>query len=153
MIVGIDSGFKGGIAILKDDGTLDKIIKMPIMKSDVGYELNYKAIYAILECTDIIFLEKAQSMPGNGAKQAMKYGGQYYALKCIIKLLNKPLHLVNVQRWKNKMLEGMNKSDKNASIIKAKMLCPFLSELKINDGQAEAYLIAYYGYGLNLHRR
>ena len=152
-IIGIDPGLKGGIAALhyKDQELfLCEVFKMPTKKSHgKGDELNYKAAYDLISGADMCYIEKSQAMPGNGTASMFKYGGQYFSLLCILEILSIPYVPINVRKWKNKMLEGMDKSDKKASIAKALSLFPTLSD-KINDGQAEAVLIAAYGKSLNL---
>lgn len=143
---GIDSGFTGGIAIYDSDNTTWTAHKMPVQKTDVSKELDYKKIGEILKNVDIVAIEKAHTFPGNGAKHSFSYGGQYFSLKCILTMLEKPFTLINVTRWKRAMLEGMNKTDKKASIARAKQLVPSLRDIKITDGQAEAVLICYYHY-------
>lgn len=141
---GIDSGFTGGIAIYDSVKTTWDIHKMPVQKTDVSKELDYKNIGEILKNVDLVAIEKAHTFPGNGAKHSFSYGGQYFSLKCIFTILDKPFTLINVTRWKRAMLEGMNKTDKKASIARAKQLIPSIRDNKITDGQAEAALICYY---------
>lgn len=62
-----------------------------------------------------------------------------------------PVTEVLPQAWKKVMLNGMDKSDKKSSIIRATQLLPGFSFLATerstvpHDGMAESFLIAEYG--------
>ena len=106
------------------------------------YEL-LSGFYHNKQTIDMLFLEKAQSMPTNGVVSAFKYGGQYYAIHCLLKILRIPYTLLTPQKWKNKMIVGKKKSDKALSIHRAQEIFP--SFTMKHDGCAEALLIAEYG--------
>lgn len=152
-IMGIDPGFKGGISIYDYNGFYDTgsffLRKMPVIKTDLGNELDYNEIYKLLEIPDVIYVEKAQSMPKNGARQSFKYGGGFFSLRCMISLLKKKVTYVNPQTWKKIILKDMDRSKKESSIIRVNQL---FSEYefekmfgKISDGIADAILISEYG--------
>jgi hypothetical protein len=154
-IMGIDVGFNGGIAMINVGDKSDVVYaeKMSTVKTDVGNELNYKVVWDIMHMADVIYIEKAQAMPKNGAIQAFKYGGGFYALRCIASLIGKRVTYVNPQTWKKVLLKDMDKSKKESSITRAIQLYGgsdlvkniLAGNKKFPDGIADAICIAEYG--------
>ena len=151
--MGIDVGFSGGVAILNMDGKCEFISRMFVEKTDIGNELDYISLSKLLSQVDIIYIEKQNPMPKNGVKEAFRFGGQFFALRCMVRVLGKKVTYVISQRWKNIMLENMDKRKKESSTTRAQQLFPNVNLLpgmckKPHDGIAEALLIAEYGAGL-----
>jgi crossover junction endodeoxyribonuclease RuvC len=134
MIIGIDPGQSGGIAIIFDNGNIEAD-KMPETERDV---------FALLEPSfepHVVFLESVHSMPGQGISSTFKFGRGYGFLRGVITALKYPLHDVTPQRWQ-KALGCLSGGNKNITKQKAQQLYP---QLKITHATADAILIATYG--------
>ena len=94
------------------------------------------------------FVEKAQSMPGQGIASTARYMTGYGQILGILAGLYIPKTLVHPRTWKTKMMKDMPK-EKGASILRCQQLYPeFAKEfltLKKHHGRADAILIAAYG--------
>jgi crossover junction endodeoxyribonuclease RuvC len=155
IVVGIDPGNLGAIAILdKNDG--DVVYDMPTFvttgsgKTKKGNTkkhtmLDENEIRKILSrpCIDHVFIEKSQSMPGQGSSSTFNYACSYGIIRGICVGLELPYTLIHPATWKRSMMKDMDKS-KDASIIRAKQLFPKV-DIGKKDGRAEALLIAVYG--------
>jgi len=149
IITGIDVGFSGGICTLDVERNIVALYKMPVVKSDAGNELDYRALYSIINVSDFICVEKQHSMPKNGVKQSFNFGGQYYSIRAIIRISDKKSEYITPQRWKKYLLQSMDKSNKGSSIERAKQIYPYINLIpdgcrKEHDGLADAFLIAWY---------
>lgn len=153
--IGIDPGKKGGICIISKNNI--ECIKMPI--NSIG-EMDNKKIFSIFEkyryyggFTSIFCLiEKAQSMPKQGAVGTFNYGKGYGALLAILDILMIPFEQIRPQKWKKEYsLIGATKKE---SVALAEKLCPKIKFRTIRDalidGMAEAFLIAEYARRKNL---
>lgn len=155
-IIGIDPGNAGAIVVL----TKDRIIiqDMPTLvtegkgKTKKGNvkkhtHMDELAIKSFLETYNSkgtqVFIEKCQSMPGQGAAGTANYMCGYGILRGICVGLDMPYTLVHPATWKKKIMRDMDKG-KEASILRAKQLFP-KADIGKKDGRAEALLIAYYG--------
>ena len=162
LIAGIDVGVGGAIAITNECNDVWYLHKMPIMQTDVGNELDYVALYNVLNGVDHIYMERIQAIPISSKKSLFKFGGQYYAIRCMILLLKKSVEFIAPQTWKKVMMKDMSRKkkvkrkgkvvevkDKSASVVKVKQLYPTfkaICDLKSSDdGKADAILIAEYG--------
>lgn len=145
-IVGIDPGFSGAICILDSEGKILLLTDMPIVKADKT-ELDESAIRRILEGSEVshVYLEKSQTMPGQGISSSGRYMMSYGIIRGICVGLQIPYTLIQPQCWKKVMMEGMGK-EKAASIVRAQQLYPIIELSRKKDhGMADAYLIAEYG--------
>ena len=155
MIVGIDPGMSGAIAFLLDSGHPARVQPMPTLKEtktkrcldevSIVHLLSHRA-----QAIDMVFIEKAQSMPGQGVSSCFNYGAGWGILRGICAGIGIPYTLIHPTTWKRTMCRDVPKG-KDASIIVAKRLWPNVSLLptprsrKDNDGMADALLIAEYG--------
>jgi crossover junction endodeoxyribonuclease RuvC len=138
IIIGIDPGIHGGIAIIFSDGKAEAH-KMPDTERDIYDLLNDIAdrnSYLI-----DVFLESVHSMPGQGVSSSFKFGRGYGFLRGCVTALRYPLHDVTPQKWQ-RALGCLTGGDKNVSKQKAQQLYP---QLKITHATADALLIATYG--------
>lgn len=157
IIAGIDPGNAGAIAIIGNEGTdYIEIFDMPILvtegkgktkKGNVKKHtvLDETRLKTILEdnTLDHVFLEKAQSMPGQGAPATFNYAANYGIIRGICVGLDIPYTLVHPATWRKALMKDMDKG-KDASIVRAQQLYP-KAEIGRKDGRAEALLIAVYG--------
>jgi crossover junction endodeoxyribonuclease RuvC len=154
-IIGIDPGMTGGIAFLSNDGSI-AVYQMPVMElSGKGKTRRRIDIGDLIKKFDTfchpqvshVFIEKAQSMPGQGVASVFGYGVSYGIILGAVGALKIPITEVTPQAWKKVMLAGMDKSSKDASRLRAKQLWPDSNDFgrKKDEHVAEAALIAEYG--------
>ena len=147
IIAGCDNGFSGAIALIQDDLRILGLYDMPVLQSGKTKEVDVSTLQTILKSQKIshLFIEKAQSMPGNGGRHMFNYGGSYFTVRTLVYMLNIPMTIISPVRWKRELLGDMSK-DKESSIVRAIQLFPMFKPLRKKDhGKAEALLIAYYG--------
>lgn len=158
IIIGIDPGLHGAIAVLQD-GSL-RIHDIPTLDIGVGRTAGgvKKAKLVIDEVAlanlfdDIakigptaVWMEQVGVRPGEGAVGAFSFGRTYGLLRGMAAAHFMPTHDVTPQVWKKAM--GV-RGDKDQSRLRASALRPLdarLWPLKKHDGRAEAALIALYG--------
>lgn len=137
IVVGIDPGQAGGIAIFSGKG--QSAYRMPDTERDV-YDL-LENVEGENDAYISVFLESVHSMQGQGVSSSFKFGRGYGFLRGIITALKYPLHDVSPQRWQ-KALGCLSGGDKNVTKQKAQQLFP---KLKITHATADSLLIAEYG--------
>jgi len=153
-IIGVDPGNKGALALIDENGKVI-LYDMPTYttegagKTKIG-NIKKHTVLDEPELRDIlnddidhVFIEKAQSMPGQGAAGTFNYAVSYGVIRGICVGLQIPYTLVHPATWKRKMMKDMDKS-KHASIVRANQLFP-KADIGKKDGRAEALLIAVYG--------
>jgi crossover junction endodeoxyribonuclease RuvC len=133
MIVGIDPGKNGAVALL---GDTIRLYKMP----------DFGGLSCLLEGCDFIVLEKVHSMPGQGVRSTFSFGMRYGMALEAVSGSGIPYKLVSPQTWKRQFsLTGL---PKDAARLKAIELFPELREqlkLKKDVDKADALLLALYG--------
>lgn len=166
VFVGIDPGNAGAIVVVEFDNFsfLERgIFDMPILKTEgkgktkkgntkihtVLDEIEIKNIFQLIGKIDQVFLEKAQSMPGQGAPATFNYACNYGIIRGIMIGLEIPYTLIHPATWKRAMMKDMDKG-KDAAIVRAKQLFPN-SDIGKKDGRAEALLLAVYGVKENFN--
>jgi len=147
MIVGIDPGFSGAIAIIDDEGVIHELLDMPILKVGKRNELCEVEIKNLLEeaHAEHVYIEKSQSMPGQGISSTFRYGASWGIIRGICVGLEIPYTLVHPKTWKKAMMPDMGK-EKGASILRVGQLYPELKLTRKKDhGMADALLLALHG--------
>lgn len=158
MIIGIDPGMSGAICFLDKEGYAPIILDTPTLnlsgKGKTRRRININQIdswfcdYVQVPMDCHAFIEKAQSMPGQGVASMFGYGVSYGMMLGLLTAWQIKFTEVTPQSWKKTMLEGMDKSSKDASRAKAMQLWPHAQQMfcRKNDQHiAEAALIAEYG--------
>jgi len=144
MILGIDPGLDGGLAII--DGSAIELLetiptqtKSGFIKRQVDAQKlsNILRVYPDLVC----YLEGVASRPGQGVASVFSFGDTYGAIRGVLGALNIPVYTVSPSKWK-KALEVSSKED---SLKASKDLFPSVQFKKKDHNIAEALLIAYYG--------
>lgn len=133
--IGVDPGQSGGIAMLRDDGSILSAVAMPDTESDIlealkdwnRYGLNAKAV-----------LERVWSSPGWGHAGAFKFGLNYGSLRMALMAAQIPHEEVLPARWQTAMNCRSGK-DKNVTKRRAQGLWP---RYTITHALADALLIA-----------
>lgn len=140
VIVGIDPGQKGAIVELGDDIFVHP---MPGI-ADVRNLLDASEPYHV-------FIEKAQSFPGQGISSAFNYGVHFGELLGCIQALGIAHTLVPPRTWTKVMHAGCAAGEpKERSLEAARRLFPSVNLVqprckKPHDGIVDALLIAEYG--------
>ncbi len=148
VVLGIDPGLRGAIAVLQD-GRLLNVIDMPVIQTASKKQINAHALIQFFHALRGAYgevravVEKAQAAPGQGAAASFSYGtGFGLLLGCLIACEIR-YTTVTPQTWRRNV-GLMRGTDKKASITKAIELFPSHAEkfTASRDGRAEAALIA-----------
>lgn len=169
-ILGIDPGISGAIALYCPDEPVpnaDWMFELPTVGDGNKKELNYvelrDRVYALKP--DVAFIEqqvafmpkKKNEVTGElevdewGATSMARFMGSYYALRCLVSVLDIPLRQVNPATWKAAFnLRGKTKgagTDDGARqlVLQRYPACAPHLKFKYHQHRAEAYLIAVYG--------
>ena len=116
IIIGIDPGLSGALAILKDSKVL-KIFDMPVMSEGKKNkkQLNSAQLVSILKENMIeidntaVVVEQVNAMPGQGVTSMFNFGQTFGAIKGISATLKLPIYFVRPSKWK-KHFELINSS-------------------------------------------
>jgi crossover junction endodeoxyribonuclease RuvC len=158
MIIGIDPGLSGAIAII-EDGRLIYIDDMPTVMAKKKSRVDVRSLRGLLldvdgfDTTPPVYLEQVSSMPMQGVSSAFNFGRTYGEIRGVLIALGFTVHDVTPQTWKfnvglRAVAGATTKDRKNASRACAIELFPNCAHLFArakDDGRAEAALIAYYG--------
>ena len=150
IVVGIDPGLNGAIAVLQDKKVLS-ITDMPVMADGKKNkrQLNNAQLAEILrkntsEGDEIsIVVEQVNAMPGQGVPSMFNFGQTFGAIKGVCAALQLPIFFVRPSKWK-KYFELIN-SSKDSSRTKAIEMYPNLSDQlakKKDVNKSDAILIA-----------
>ena len=133
IIIGIDPGLNGAIAVLKNNKVLD-IFDVPVMPEGKKNkrQLNSAQLAQLLK--DIIYekddvmvvVENVSAMPGQGVTSMFNFGQTFGAIKGICAAMSLPIFFVRPAKWK-KHFDLIN-SSKDASRTKAIEMYPLISD-------------------------
>lgn len=155
ILIGIDPGLSGAIAVLKDDSVEVWDIPTLIVAGAAGttrreYQVSEMAAilrpYVAHGASVMAGLESVHSMPGQGVRSMFSMGRGLGIWEGLLGAFAIPYTKIIPQEWKRAMLSGMG-HDKESSRVRAQQLFPALTEKfsrKRDDGRAEAALIASY---------
>ena len=154
MIIGIDPGLSGAVAILKDNKVLN-IFDMPVMSEGKKNkkQLNSAQLVNIIKDNtknDVeiaVVVEQVNAMPGQGVTSMFNFGQTFGAIKGVCAALNLPIFFVRPSKWK-KHFELIN-SSKDSSRTKVIEMYPSLSNQltkKKDVNKSDAILIAKFYY-------
>ena len=150
IIIGIDPGLSGGIAVLKDKA-IKNLYDMPVMSEGKKNkrQLNSAQLAKIIkenihekEETAIV-VEQVNAMPGQGVTSMFNFGQTFGAIKGISAALGLPIFFVRPAKWK-KHFELIN-SSKDSRRTKAIEMYPSISyqlSKKKDVNKSDAILIA-----------
>ncbi len=150
IIIGIDPGLSGGIAVLDNNKVLE-LFDMPVMadgkknKKQLNSALLAKLIKEKISNSSesAVIVEQVNAMPGQGVTSMFNFGQTFGAIKGICATLELPIFFVRPSKWK-KHFELIN-SSKDASRTKAIEMYPHLAEKlskKKDVNKSDAILIA-----------
>lgn len=151
IVLGLDPGLSGGIAVLHDAYTAEAI-PTPVTSGDIDVAQLIRWIKLIkVEDRMIAYVEAVHAMPRQGVSSMFKFGYVTGVIHGVLRTLGIPLKLVTPQAWKKQILAGTAK-DKQAAIEYCLRTYPninlFATERsKVHhSGMADALCIAEYGY-------
>jgi crossover junction endodeoxyribonuclease RuvC len=150
IIIGIDPGLSGGIAVLDNNKVLD-LFDMPVMADGKKNkkQLNSALLAKLIKektsnsSESAVIVEQVNAMPGQGVTSMFNFGQTFGAIKGICATLELPIFFVRPSKWK-KHFELIN-SSKDASRTKAIEMYPHLAEKlskKKDVNKSDAILIA-----------
>jgi len=151
MILGIDPGQNGGLAVVGKDRVIYYQSAMPILAKELEYK---KFINALFEYeVDMIYIEKVSAMPKQGVTSMFNFGKHFGELLGVINALGQPFTLVRPIEWQKVIHKGLGKElkPKERSLLVAKRTYPDKDFRKgprakvPHDGIIDAVLIALYG--------
>lgn len=142
MIIGIDPGKNGGIALMNEAFVVVEVKKMP----NTNVDLRDFIEGAVERGADVCYLEKVHAMPGNGAVSMFSFGQQFGWLQQALADARIRTVEVTPNIWQKALGlsgTGKDKADhKYALKARAQQLFP---NTKITNYNQDALLIAYYG--------
>ena len=124
IIIGIDPGLSGAIAILDDKKVLS-IFEMPVMAEGKKNkrQLNSAQLVNIIRENikkneeAVVVVEQVNAMPGQGVTSMFNFGQTFGAIKGVCAALNLSIFFVRPSKWK-KHFELINSSkDSSLSLI------------------------------------
>ncbi|MDJ1174876.1 hypothetical protein [Roseofilum capinflatum] len=149
-ILGVDPGKAGALVILDLNGNFVDLQDFPVdATSEFASQPHSGKINTFLDPIrdkSIAFIEKVGAMPGDGRSTLWSFAENYGYWIGTLHANGIPCFGVRPQIWKSNY--GLLKTDKKASIAKAKEIFPDhwqLLKRQKDHGRAEAMLIAYYG--------
>ena len=165
MIIGIDPGINGGIAIL--DGALVQLFEMPVfetkIRGKVQRHIDTRGVRKILwnHRGARLFLEEIHSIFGTNASSNFKMGQNLGMLQGLLDMLWDNYELVAPKIWQAEVWEESDKIKKpngrvetkktsaNAAvrILGSEKLFIPPGKRSLHDGLVDAYLIAKFGEG------
>jgi hypothetical protein len=155
LVVGIDPGVSGGIALLDPEANSARVFDMPTLKAKRGKTAMDVDTAAVASLTSEwatlhdmhAFVEQVQSRPRQGGQ--FQFGVNYGRILGALEAAGIPITHVSASKWKPAM--GLRGEAKSMSVKLAEQLFPALKSQLYGprgaglDGRAEALLIAYYG--------
>ena len=150
IVVGIDPGLSGAIAILENNKVLN-IFDMPVMAEGKKNkrQLNSAQLVNIIkdstkpDAEKAVVVEQVNAMPGQGVTSMFNFGQTFGAIKGVCAALELPIFFVRPSKWK-KHFELIN-SSKDSSRTKVIEMYPTLSSQlakKKDVNKSDAILIA-----------
>ena len=153
VVIGIDPGLRGAIAILGlDELQLTGSVLMPIHKFGKRNQVDLTKLIEVfisLKTTfaiETVSVEHPQTFPGEGAVGAFSYGLGFGMILATLKTLGIPFATVKPQAWKGDVLTGTQR-DKSAAVAFCQNRFPSVElypgrMTKPHDGVADAFCIA-----------
>jgi hypothetical protein len=147
LVVGIDPGLTGAVAILAPAGEVECLADLPVIRDGRlawidGGALQSLLIGALAGRPARAVVERVSAMPHQGVASAFNFGVGFGAVLAVLQARQIGIELVTAAVWKRAM--GLS-SDKAASLHKARLLYPGAElHLAKHDGRAEALLLAHY---------
>jgi len=152
IICGADPGAKGAFAKLDPVNYTIEIFDMPTFEIKTGVKkktvLDHSGMANILDDEKIfhLYVEEVNARPGEGVVSSFSFGSRFGAILGCCAGLRVPVTQVRPQKWKSELKIP---AEKDAARYRASQYFPQCSKAwarKMDDGRAEAVLIAFYGF-------
>ena len=146
LIVAVDPGLSGAIAVLGPAGELE-LADLPVIRDGRlswidGGALQSLLIDALRGHPARAIVERVGAMPHQGVASSFTFGLTLGSILAVLQARHLAIELVTASVWKRALGLG---SDKAASLHKARLLYPTADlALAKHEGRAEALLIAHY---------
>lgn len=147
LVIAIDPGLSGAIAILDEDGKVDLVRDLPVIRDGKlswidGSRLQSMVMAARKGRDARAIVERVQAMPKQGLSSSFNFGVGFGSILGVLQTLQLPIEFVTPVTWKRAL--GLD-SQKHRSLDKARLLYP-MAELHLakHDGRAEALLLAHW---------
>ncbi len=149
VILGIDPGARGAIAVLGEEGTLIGLHDMPAIKIKVGKTIRerfsshgFRDLIKSIPHIKMVVIERVGGMKSDGGSAAFTFGYACGGVEGVLVTLDIPIAFITPQRWKKHYSLS---SDKGTARMIAMQIWPnqaaSFARVK-DDGRAEAALIA-----------
>lgn len=150
MIVGIDPGLDGAIALLDTDEARIIVHDMPtgvITKSKTKRYILAEQLADILDkpAITVVWLEQVSSSPQQGVVSAFSFGEGFGIVKGVCAALRIPIWMVPPATWKRRMQCPREKTEARGRAMQLFPKNGGVFDAKKDDGRAEACIIALYG--------
>jgi crossover junction endodeoxyribonuclease RuvC len=152
MLIGIDPGLAGAVAVLAANGTLVAVHDTPTLTLRIArgtrHDYDIPGMVAMLApyagAGLHVVIEASQAMPGQGTRSTWTTGCGYGLWLGILAALQLPYTTVRPVVWKKAFSLG---KDKEQARLRAQQLYPSADLRRKKDhGRAEALLLARYGW-------
>lgn len=151
IVLGIDPGVSGAIAVFHIDRGLIDAHDMPVFEIKVsGRKRKRPNIHELRDLVDAMrpghaYVEEVHAMPQQGVSSTFSFGHTFGAIEGVLAGLGVPYSLVAPQEWRKRagLVSGQTK---DASRRRAAQVMPYRADLfkrVKDDGRAEAALIAW----------
>lgn len=157
IIVGIDPGLQGGLAVLTSLNQC-QLYPMPLLKTG-GVDAKLLAHFLQRIKPDAIWIEQLLIVPKNSRASISVMGVNWGRIVGCIEALNIPLHIVNERDWKKGLLIQRGKGRaKHFVHERARMLFPSANFIPkgcstFHDGITDALMIAKFGLMNTIQKR
>jgi crossover junction endodeoxyribonuclease RuvC len=152
--IGVDPGASGALAMFEPGTGHLEVVDMPTVLVTIGKKnrnrVDMHALANLLQTwaphAEFAVIEEVHSTPNDGPVGAFAFGEAFGAVKMAVAAAAIPYQLVPPPQWKSAF--KLLKQDKDASRQRASQLLPKHAKnwsRKMDDGRAEAALIALYG--------
>lgn len=147
MILGIDPGAKGGVALLGDDLRPRIACRMPVVEyrgkrafDPNGFE-DFFGEHISRHKLDQIVIEQVHAMPGQGVSSTFQFGRLFGGVETMAMYLKAPMTYVTPAVWKKHFGLGQSKRA-SLDMCKLRFGPANLWDVLANEGISEAALIA-----------
>lgn len=150
-VIGVDPGLTGAVAVINTEtNDLETVFDMPVTKmkgrKDVidAYSLNLM-LSPFMSRTHFVMIEEVNAMPQQGVVSTFRFGFVTGVVHGIVASYLTEIKTVKPSIWKILMKLSSNKSDSLNSAIQLFPSHAKLFKRKMDDGRAEASLLAWFG--------
>lgn len=137
MILGIDPGASGGVALVELEGIVQSVVSVSKMtEAEVARHIEETASVVVM-----VYIERVAARPGQGVSSMFKFGRNYGFYLGALAALRMPVTHVIPYKWQ-RALGCATKGDKRVTRTRAQELFP---KERVTHATADALLIAEYG--------